>query len=44
MKAFILALAVMVTMGISAAAFAHSGGTDKYGCHHDRKSGGYHCH
>jgi hypothetical protein len=23
---------------------AHSGGTDKNGCHHDRKNGGYHCH
>lgn len=23
---------------------AHSGGTDAYGCHHDRKNGGYHCH
>jgi hypothetical protein len=25
-------------------AFAHSGGTDSKGCHHDRKNGGYHCH
>ena len=24
--------------------FAHSGGRDAYGCHHDRKHGGYHCH
>lgn len=23
---------------------AHGGRTDKYGCHHDRKNGGYHCH
>ena len=23
---------------------AHSGGLDAYGCHHDRKAGGYHCH
>ena len=23
---------------------AHSGGLDAYGCHHDRKNGGYHCH
>ena len=44
MKAFILALVVMATLGISASAFAHSGGTDQYGCHHDRKNGGYHCH
>ncbi|WP_404977822.1 excalibur calcium-binding domain-containing protein [Asticcacaulis sp. BE141] len=25
-------------------AFAHGGGLDKYGCHNDRKRGGYHCH
>jgi hypothetical protein len=24
--------------------FAHSGGTDSSGCHHDHKNGGYHCH
>ncbi len=24
--------------------FAHGGGLDTYGCHHDRKHGGYHCH
>jgi endonuclease YncB( thermonuclease family) len=24
--------------------FAHGGGLDAYGCHHDRKLGGYHCH
>ena len=23
---------------------AHSGGLDAYGCHHDHKYGGYHCH
>jgi hypothetical protein len=23
---------------------AHSGGTDKNGCHNDNKNGGYHCH
>lgn len=23
---------------------AHGGRTDKYGCHNDRKNGGYHCH
>lgn len=27
-----------------APAFAHSGGTDSSGCHHDRQNGGYHCH
>jgi len=24
--------------------FGHSGNTDRYGCHNDRQSGGYHCH
>ena len=24
--------------------FAHSGRTDKYGCHNDWKKGTYHCH
>lgn len=23
---------------------AHSGRTDASGCHHDRRTGGYHCH
>lgn len=23
---------------------SHSGGTDKCGCHHNRKTGEYHCH
>lgn len=25
-------------------AYAHGGGLDANGCHHDRKNGGYHCH
>lgn len=25
-------------------AHPHGGGVDAYGCHHDRKQGGYHCH
>lgn len=29
---------------LASLALAHSGGTDKNGCHHDRKNGGYHCH
>ncbi|MBI3983914.1 YHYH domain-containing protein [Candidatus Microgenomates bacterium] len=24
--------------------FAHGGGLDGYGCHNNRKQGGYHCH
>ena len=33
--------AVVLTTG---PVLAHSGGLDAYGCHHDRKNGGYHCH
>lgn len=29
---------------LPAFAFAHGGRLDRYGCHHDRKNGGYHCH
>jgi hypothetical protein len=25
-------------------AYPHGGGLDTYGCHHNRKAGGYHCH
>ena len=41
MKKTILALAALA---FSIGAFAHSGGTDKNGCHYDRKNGTYHCH
>lgn len=37
-------LAWIVLALAAGSAFAHSGGTDKNGCHHDRKNGGYHCH
>ncbi|CAN7761162.1 YHYH domain-containing protein [Variovorax sp. LjRoot84] len=41
MKKLMVALvALMMSVGV----WAHSGGTDKNGCHHDRKSSGYHCH
>jgi len=29
---------------LSASAVGHGGGLDSYGCHHNRKQGGYHCH
>lgn len=37
---------IFATFALSAVstAWAHSGGTDSKGCHHDRKNGGYHCH
>lgn len=28
----------------SSTVIGYSGGTDKYGCHNDRKRGTYHCH
>lgn len=28
----------------SPSAISHGGGLDSYGCHHNRKQGGYHCH
>jgi hypothetical protein len=30
--------------GWTISAYAHGGGLDAYGCHHNRKAGGYHCH
>ncbi len=39
--AFVLVLAFIMAMSI---AYAHSGGTDKFGCHTDHKTGFYHCH
>jgi hypothetical protein len=29
---------------LAAPAYPHGGGLDAYGCHHNRKAGGYHCH
>lgn len=37
----IIAIAVLLA---SSLAMAHSGGTDKDGCHMDRKAGTRHCH
>lgn len=37
----VIACALLMTGN---AAFAHGGGLDTLGCHHDRKAGGYHCH
>ncbi|WP_332774988.1 YHYH domain-containing protein [Polaromonas sp.] len=36
--------ALIIVLITSASVWAHSGGTDSNGCHHDRKRGGYHCH
>lgn len=40
----IAALLVFALTVASSLAFAHSGGTDRNGCHHDRRTGDYHCH
>lgn len=44
MKMMSAVLAVLVGLGSPTYAFAHGGGLDAKGCHHDRKRGGYHCH
>jgi hypothetical protein len=38
-----ICVAVIAWLAIGSA-FAHGGGLDGYGCHHNRKQGGYHCH
>lgn len=35
---------LIATLVACADASAHGGGLDAYGCHNDRRSGGYHCH
>lgn len=35
---------VMFTGPLVENVLAHGGGLDAYGCHRDRKRGGYHCH
>ena len=37
-------LVILALLLASSFAFAHSGGTDKDGCHNDRKAGTRHCH
>jgi hypothetical protein len=42
----VLALIAGVTLSLSIVlpAYPHGGGLDAYGCHNNRKAGGYHCH
>ena len=40
----VLLSAVAVTCLFPVLSFAHDRGLDRYGCHHHRKHGGYHCH
>ncbi|MBO9680923.1 MAG: YHYH domain-containing protein [Acidovorax sp.] len=45
MKILLTALAIAAaSIGFSAPALAHSGGTDSQGCHTDHKTGLRHCH
>jgi len=37
-------LVVFSLTAFSTSVFAHGGGIDQYGCHHNKKKGGYHCH
>jgi len=37
-------LIAIVIATASLSVFAHSGGTDRNGCHADNKTGGWHCH
>jgi hypothetical protein len=38
-------LLLCIAIGLlPAGALGHGGGLDSYGCHNDRKHGGYHCH
>ena len=39
-KILLLIAAISLSLGVA----AHSGGTDKNGCHQDHKNGGSHCH
>lgn len=41
MKKMIIAALLAAVAGL---AFAHSGGTNKQGCHTNHKTGEYHCH
>lgn len=43
-KLIIGALMVLGLTAAAASAYAHGGGLDRNGCHHDRKAGTYHCH
>ncbi|MDL2210697.1 YHYH domain-containing protein [Desulfovibrio sp. OttesenSCG-928-O18] len=42
MRFLFLIIAAVMLSPLQAA--AHGGGLDGYGCHNDRKNGGYHCH
>ena len=43
-KRNLLSIFSIILTFVSISAFAHSGGTDKFGCHKNHKTGVYHCH
>ncbi len=44
LRNLLLLLTVFLVVSAPASLLAHPGGRDSYGCHNDRKDGGYHCH
>ena len=48
MKYFLAIVQLVLCVGLFLStilpAYPHGGGLDIYGCHHNRKAGGYHCH
>ena len=44
MRSMTFVVAAITATIFSTAAYAHGGGLDGLGCHHNRKAGGYHCH
>ena len=42
--AAIRVLLAAICLAIPTSVNSHGGGLDAYGCHHNRKAGGYHCH
>ncbi|MBI4133577.1 YHYH domain-containing protein [Candidatus Uhrbacteria bacterium] len=45
MRSFgIVSMLIIMVLAAPEYAFSHGGGLDSYGCHHNRKAGGYHCH
>jgi hypothetical protein len=43
-KLVVLPLVAMVLVAAVSPAFAHSGRTNRAGCHRDSRTGRYHCH
>ena len=44
MRGTTFVVAAIAATIFSTSAYAHGGGLDGLGCHHNRKAGGYHCH